>query len=148
MSKKKIYLAGPISGLTFEQSTEWRNEVKKMLAPSIDGFSPMRGKEQLKREAVIVGAYGDDPLTSIDGINVRDHNDVRTSDAILVNFLGAKTVSIGTVMEIAWAQELRKPTVIVMETDNIHRHCILEYGAIVVDNLMDGVQIINEILLP
>ena len=44
---------------------------------------------------------------------------------ILVNFLGATKVSIGSVMEIAWADYGRKPIILVMEEGNIHSHSMV-----------------------
>jgi nucleoside 2-deoxyribosyltransferase len=41
---------------------------------------------------------------------------------VLVNLLGAKTVSVGTVWELGVAYTLRKPVVLVMERDNPHNH--------------------------
>lgn len=68
---------------------------------------------------------------------------------IFVNFLGAKIVSIGTVMEIAWADILRKPTIIVMEEDNIHYHKMIR-GVVgfIVSDIDQAVQIALTTLLP
>ena len=44
-----VYLAGPITGLTFDGCTDWREYAKKSLAEAgIDGLSPMRAKDYLK----------------------------------------------------------------------------------------------------
>ena len=40
--KKYIYLAGPIAGLTEEEATEWRAEVRENLPQGIIGISPLR----------------------------------------------------------------------------------------------------------
>ncbi len=46
--KPKVYLAGPISGFTFEECVAWRDQVKKELAKAgIEGISPLRAKEYL-----------------------------------------------------------------------------------------------------
>ena len=43
-----------------------------------------------------------------------------------MNFLDSGTrVSIGTVMEIAWAYERRIPIIVVMKEDNIHVHAMV-----------------------
>lgn len=88
-------------------------------------------------------------MSSIVGINVRDYNDVKTSDALLVNLLDYNNkVSIGTVMEIAWARVFQIPVVIVMEKENIHNHGMLTYGNIVVNGLSEGIAAIQQLLLP
>ena len=146
----KVYLAGPITGATYDTATEWREEARMMLANSgIDGYSPMRGKAYLSTEDKLKDSYSDHTMSSINGINVRDFNDCKTSDALLVNFLNCGSrVSIGTVMEIAWARAFQIPIVIVMEEDNVHNHGMLVFGNVVVRDLSDGIQAIRQILLP
>ncbi len=144
---KKVYLAGPITGKSYNGCTEWRNEVKDQLYQlGLDGFSPMRHKEFLLNEKEIKDNYNDQYLSTVTAINIRDYNDVKTSGALLVNFLGASKVSIGTVMEIAWARVYNIPVVIVVEKNNIHQHGMLMYHTIVVDSLSDAIHAINTIL--
>jgi len=55
----------------------------------------------------------------------RDFFDCNRADVVVVNLLGATRVSIGTVMEIAWAYQRHTPTVVIMERDstvNVHEH--------------------------
>ena len=149
----KVYLAGPITGQTYGESVKWRYETSdnfdKYTGGKIIGYSPMRGKAYNSPEDKAQPSFDDSTIHSITGINIRDFNDVKTSDAILVNFLECKDViSIGTVMEIAWARAFQIPVVIVMQKDNIHQHGLLTYGVIVVDTLEDGVNAIIQILLP
>jgi len=149
MINRKIYLAGPITGTAYQDTNNWRLEVTKELSSNnLIGYSPMRGKSYLSKENTILDNYQEHIMSSTVGINVRDYNDVITSGAILVNFLNSKRVSIGTVMEIAWARMKQIPIVIIMEKGNIHEHALLTYGCIVVSNIDDGVdciiQLINE----
>lgn len=153
----KVYLAGAISGLNYDQSEDWRIKAKASLKElGIAGYSPLRRKDFLKtREVlgasdVIEGFYDVHPLSTARGIMTRDHFDVKSSDALLVNLLGAERVSIGTVMEIAFAYAYRIPVVVIVEEDNIHwQHpFIQEACGYRVNNLEDGVDIIASILLP
>lgn len=126
--RPKVYLAGPISGCTYAECTDWRDNVREKLAEfGIDGFSPMRNKEFLREVGIIDGnAQFDDIMCTDKGIMGRDTFDVRTSDAILVNLLGTKIVSIGTVMEITLAYDRRIPVVVAMEPEgNLHEHPML-----------------------
>ena len=150
MKKFKVYLAGPITGQSYGGSTGWRESVKSVLAEvGIDGYSPMRGKAYLSKEDKVKDSYADHTMSSINGINVRDYNDCKTADAILVNFLGCGSrVSIGTVMEIAWARAFQIPVVIIMEEENVHDHGMLTFGNIVVNDIAQGVEAIEQILLP
>jgi nucleoside 2-deoxyribosyltransferase len=123
---------------------------KETVAPFISTLSPMRGKQRLREIAagsVILDSYEDNHLTSVKGINTRDYNDVMRCDAVFVNFLGATKVSIGTVMEIAWAKAFLKPVVCVMDKDNIHNHSMLNYSCgYIVDTLDEGVAILQVLL--
>ena len=51
---KKIYLAGPISGLTYEGAQDWRDEFSASISAEIACFSPLRGKEYLKMRGPLV----------------------------------------------------------------------------------------------
>jgi nucleoside 2-deoxyribosyltransferase len=150
MKRNKVYLAGPISGHSYNSVNEWRDMAKlHLLKFDIDGFSPMRNKIYLSEEKTIKDNYSNFTMSSINGINVRDYNDCKTSDAILVNFLDSKEkISIGTVMEIAWARAFQIPVVIVMEETNPHNHGMLTFGNIVVNSLEEGLDAIVQILCP
>ena len=146
----KVYLAGPISGQSYSSSTSWRDSVKEeLLKFGINGYSPMRGKAYLSKEETIQDSYSNFTMSSINGINVRDFNDVKTSDVIFVNFLECNgKVSIGTVMEIAWARAFRIPITIVMEKGNVHDHGMLTFGNIVVSSIEEGIHAVKQLLLP
>lgn len=124
---KTVYAAGPITGLSFGNATDWRQELFDRLSKNnIKVLSPLRAKDYLKDEQVIGDSYEQHVLSSQRGITARDRNDVINCDAILVNLLGATRPSFGTVMEIAWADMLRKPIVLVMEKEgNIHDHAMI-----------------------
>ena len=126
---KKVYLAGPISGLTYgEAALGWREAAKEFLDnkyEDIKSASPMRGKSFLSDRVKITSqAYDDNPISTTQAVLGRDRNDVKTSDVVLMNLLGAKTTSIGTMVELGWADAYRVPVVLVMEKDgtNIHDH--------------------------
>lgn len=126
---KIVYLAGPITGLDYAGATDWREYAKDRLAKyGILGVSPMRAKEFLKNlrsmpsgeEARHIDTHG---LALPHGYVARDRLDVRRSDAILMNLMGAKIVSIGTMVELGWADAFHKPIVLAMENvGNIHEH--------------------------
>lgn len=149
----KVYLAGPISHTTWKGATDWRMAVREELAKyGIEGIDPMRGKADLRE---LLGrkhfdtVYGqaaqayenyDNPMASAKAILNRDRWDVYNADVILVNFLGAKKVSIGTVMEIAWANALGKLVIVAMEDDNVHAHGMLIHCmGIICDTLEEAV---------
>lgn len=145
----KVYLAGPITGLNYEGATDWRDYVTKELANyNIQCFSPMRAKEYLK-EFELITKCDEKPLSSPPGIVSRDRFDVMNCDIMLANFLGAKQVSIGTVVEFGWADAFRKPIISVIEKQNPHSHKMLEHLAnFRVETLEEGILIARAILNP
>ncbi|OGZ29841.1 MAG: hypothetical protein A2931_02330 [Candidatus Niyogibacteria bacterium RIFCSPLOWO2_01_FULL_45_48] len=144
-----LYLAGPITGVSYGESTDWREYVSKKLPPHIKGVSPMRGKKYLSQERKIADSYEKEPLSCQKGITCRDRMDVMRADAIIVNFLGAKKVSIGSIMEIAWADAWRKPIIIVMEMDNVHNHSMVrEVSGFIVATLDEAIEIATAVLSP
>jgi len=149
----KVYLAGTISGISTGSATGWREYAKSKLDDvDIKGYSPMRGTSYGKAPYAMTEdekeMYLGRNMDSLVGINVRDFNDVKTADALLVNLLNAPKVSIGTVMEIAWARAFQIPVVIVMEAGNAHDHGMLTFGNVVVPDLDEGIAAIIQILKP
>jgi len=156
--KPIVYLAGPISGLTWEEATKWRQDVAAQLGDlGITVRDPFRGKDFIKRkikrqggfdtEALAVHKKGEHPLVSGHGIVMRDLWDVASCDMLLVNFLGADRVSIGTVVEIATARAKGKYILVVMEDGNPHQHpFITELASMVLDDWDEALSLVPVIL--
>lgn len=147
-----VYLAGPITGLTYKNCTDWRHYAIEKLRP-ITGLSPMRAKDYLSAVGSISGT-GEEyahmgPLSLPRGVITRDHFDCTRCDVLLVNFLGAERVSIGTVAEMAWAFHKRTPIVCAMEPQgNPHEHMFTaEMIGYRVDSLDQAIHICRAILL-
>ena len=120
-----VYLSGPITGLDYEGCTDWREYATEAFPGHIQGVSPMRAKRYLQSTGPIsahYGAYADLPLTRGRGLNARNRFDIRRADALLVNLLGATRVSIGSVMEVALANELKVPVIAAIEPDDLNLH--------------------------
>jgi nucleoside 2-deoxyribosyltransferase len=125
---KSAYLFGPIAGLDFDEAQDWRAWMRQELASyGIDAFSPMRGKEYLRRAGILSGHGRDYPdtqaMSSAQAILARDKFDVLRADVLVGNFLGAKRVSIGSMFEMAWAHLHHKPVIVAVEDENhVHDH--------------------------
>lgn len=120
--KPLVYLAGAIAGMTFDGATDWRIQAKHMLGErGIETLDPMRAKHALASRGQISMNFHDyadkGAFFTSRGIMTRDFNDVRRSDAGLVNLLGTKKVSAGTVMELGWYFALQKPVVVAIERE-------------------------------
>ena len=146
--KQFIYLAGPITGLTFKGATDWRDHASKLLnSDKIECLSPLRGKDFLKNTGVLHSGTYDGILTTGKGIMRRDYFDCTRSTAVLVNLLGTERVSIGTVMELAWCYHAQIPTVVIMEKNNLHDHVMVnEACTYTVATLEEAVQTMKFLL--
>lgn len=147
----KVYLAGPITGLSYKESTEWRDIAAQELSyAGIEAYSPLRFKSYLAQYKSMPHT-SNYPLSTARGMFTRDYNDCMRADVILVNLKGAKTVSIGTVMEIAWAKAFNKPVVLLTDEDcnNIHEHPLInECVGFRVFKLEDAIEMVKAVLLP
>ena len=144
------YLAGPITGLSFDGAVNWREKLISLLPPEIQGMSPLRGKDYLEGSQEIAACYNDIPLSCSHGIMTRDFNDCKRCDLLIVNLLGANKISIGTVMEIAWAYAFRIPTIVIIEkNENPHDHpMVQEAMGFRVETIDEAAHLAKVILLP
>lgn len=173
---KTVYLAGPITGLTYSDARHgWREHFAEMLPPHILPLSPMRGKDALMDVKEMMGnpdMYPSNALCCPSGIVARDRNDIKNCDVVVACFLGATDhPSIGTAVEFGWADAYRKPLVMVVEDDlnlptvdedgistlvvnhgterNIHLHAFLtEIAGFRMNNLEEAAQIVRCLLTP
>jgi nucleoside 2-deoxyribosyltransferase len=118
-----------------EEAQGWRSQAAAHLeAHGFDAYSPLRGKDYLNGEEEIDKfAQGADPeairgiLSSPAAIIGRDHWDVKRADLLLVNCEDTERVSIGTVMELAFAYIYHIPVVAVLDENHDHpftRQCV------------------------
>ena len=147
-----VYLAGPITGETIAGANDWRQVIAEDLADiGIRALNPLRGKDYLHAligDGIYDRTYPDDhPMSAGHGIYRRDSWDVRRCDMLLVNFVGATQVSIGTVMEIAWAEAAGKYVLVAMEADNVHQYpMIIEAASLIVPTLKEALALVPVML--
>lgn len=150
--EKSVYLCGPITGLSYGDCTNWRQYAAKHLKHNIVPLDPMRCKEYLQHETEIKHSYEDGEfgalLSSERHFFHRDILDVAATDMLLVNFLGATSVSIGSVSEMGMAHAQKKGIVLVMEKEgNLHDHpFIRQMAGWRADTLDKGIEVINAVL--
>lgn len=145
----KVYLAGPMRGLSKEAMCEWRSYVAAKLQPC-ESFSPVRGFEHLLQDdGHMLPEHQHHQLRDGQALTRRDFWDVRRCDLLFCNFLGATEISVGTPMEISVAHELGKYIILVMESDNVYQHpMIRDCASIVVDNLDQAIEFARAALFP
>lgn len=148
----RVYLCGPITGLSYgEARNGWRKVVGEKIAPTIEVLSPMRQEGHLSEiQEIAHKPYEYNPLSSSRGIVSKDYLDVKRSDIVIANFLGAKAISVGSVMEIAWAWAMRKDVILVIEAEgNPHdRFFLTEQCPYRVETVEEAAAMANALLLP
>ncbi len=147
-----VYLAGPITGLTFRGASRWRAEFTEALKRANEShryprtthlhpLSPMRDKDQFICDPrQVLPSTWDEGKAAVH----RDLLDIRRSDAVLVNLLGASRVSLGTMCELGYAYAERKFILVVMEPDNPHDHVfVTELASQIVPTLDDALRVLG-----
>lgn len=151
MTQPQVYLAGPITGLTYDDGNSWREQAAKELEQDgIIAWSPLRAKEYLRNYGVMEAqGYFDKVLSNAKGITTRDRWDCMRADVVLANFEGASHVSIGSVMELGWADAARVPIVAVIEEGNVHNHAMIEQVCgFIVPFLAEAIDVVKALVLP
>lgn len=160
MVNKAIYLAGPISGLTYNEAISWRDKVKSQLELcGIKCLSPLRAEVHLRNDE---GLLNDRQTTEEHlksgcqalamstprGVVERDRFDCVNADVLFLNLLGAKKVSIGSMIEVGWANGKNIPIILIIEdSGNIHDHAFVrESCAFRTHLLTEGIEIAKAIL--
>lgn len=149
-----VYLAGGIAGVSGATAMDWRDDATRDLDNRcVSTLDPMRAKHLLGEQTCISSDFHDYEQNGVffrsRGIMVRDYNDVKRCDALLVNLLGAQHPSLGTIMELAWAYALQKPAVVIIEArGNPHDNhpMIHEAMSFRVETLDEGIDAVAIIL--
>lgn len=97
--KKKVFLSGPMRGISREDALGWRKDAAKLLSSHFEVIHALRGREEKETFA--------DPKSAV----IRDLSDIKNSDILLVND-SIDASMIGTAMEIFYAFQLNKPVIL------------------------------------
>jgi nucleoside 2-deoxyribosyltransferase len=132
-----IYLAHPISGLSYDAVTTYYEATGRQLrGMGYKVLHPMLGKEHLRTEKEFRALDYRHPVSTNHAIIERDAWMVDRADIVLVDLRDTDTVSIGCMMELAWAYRQHKHTIVILPEDNVHRHAfVLEAADIVFGTL-------------
>lgn len=135
---RKVYLAGPITGLEYDEAKDWRDDYARRLARyGFEGLSPMRDKDEFRVKGKL-SAFFDDGYEAVE----RDLCDIEESECVIVNLLGAEEISLGSMAELGYAFASEKPIILVMEGEgNPHHHVFPYYMAnVLVPSLDDALR--------
>lgn len=144
----RIYLAGSIQGKGYDEVMNNIRFVKNpLISYGYEVLHPMLGKSYLRNEVQFKAEGYVYPVSTNHAIFNRDKWMVSYADIILANLLNADRVSIGTMMELAWASLLNKHILVVMEKDNIHRHAfVLEASGTIFEDMQSAIKYLGELI--
>lgn len=125
-----IYLAGPITGFTWEMALAWREKCRERLRRvGFKTISPLDSqKERIPEDKtqLVVAPKREDAALPIEftgsGIVTADEFYIRKADFLLCNFENSTVISPGTIWEMGLAWGLNKMIVSVIPPNNIHNN--------------------------
>lgn len=110
-----VYLAGPITGLTYEQAQDWRLWFRRTCPAPWACLDPLRGFEHLNDGTQLPDTFQGE----FDAV-ARDLTDISSCDVVVVNLAGAERISIGTMCELGYARAKGKFIVTVLDGDSYY----------------------------
>jgi hypothetical protein len=130
----KIYIAHPITGLSYDEVVTYYEEIgEKLSKMGYKVYHPMTGKSYLRTEKELKPSGYVYPVSTDHAIKERDKWMVKQADVVFVDFTGSKSVSIGCICELAWADDTPTVhTVVVLPKNNVHSHAFVKEMADVV----------------
>lgn len=126
---KRVFLSGPIRGISREDSLGWRTKATKLLG-DFNVNHALRNREEKE-------TLPDSRLAII-----RDKRDIDMSDIVLVNDEFVGVTMIGTAMEIIYAHE-RNKVIIVFGVTNEKDYWLNYHCHVRARNLEEACSIIN-----
>jgi len=150
--KPSIYLAGPMTGLTWRQALAWRRIAEAELSNRWRLINPVRAQvpeERMDDEIPRTNRKKRvDLWVTATGVTAQDEFFIDQSDWILANFLGAEIVSIGTVWELGYGWGTGKKILSVLEPGSIHDHGFVRRRShVFTPNLDEAIQFFKAIAL-
>ena len=145
----KIYIVHQISGLPIDTVFNYYKTTQDALtAVGYNVLTAMYGKNMLRCEKEFKASNMDKlPCTTNHAIFQRDRWMVKQADIIYANFLAANQISIGSMMELAWASDNGKHIVVAMQENNVHRHAfVLEAASVVYTTHEDALDYLTALI--
>jgi len=123
----KVYLSGYISGKVLDKCVGWRKQIiehydhwKGGAKYPIEWIDPLNGAEY---EKISSDGLTNESITN-NAIVYRDYYSVKISDLIIANLttFGEQRPLVGTLCELAWGWEQKKPIIIITDDYTFANH--------------------------
>ena len=154
--KKFIYLAGPIAGCDKGEANDWRDVVCERFVDGIVGISPLRCEPLIKERYDDALAFitdlkenqaKDKRFGTAEAIVGKNYLDTQSCDLVLAYLpreLNERRPSYGTVWEIAWETEMKKPVILVTDDPVVANHPLFSQNVRwIFDNFDDALDTIH-----
>jgi len=128
---KIVFLSGPMRGIPREEALAWRKNASKLLSKRFRVLHALRGRES--RET----------FTDSRAAVIRDLNDIKNADILLVNDTFKGCSMIGTSMEVFFAHEEKKP-VILFGNAHAGDYWLDYHSHLRVKNLKEACEVLNK----
>jgi len=137
----KVYLAGPMGGLTYAEVIGWRQRAAEDLnLHSISSISPVRGIRPGTSLDQIMEINGVEEFDGPSKGFMRDFYDVERCDLVLAHY-PRSMISVGTICEMAWAYQLNIPIILSGKIDMIREHMFISSMVLqFADSLSQGIE--------
>lgn len=140
-----VYLSGPVTNRNYKQASTWRKHAATRLRDA--GFrvlDPLRGHSFSSRRKKIRNLAEENPVVSDRALKARDKLDCLASDIVLCNFMEADRVSVGSIFEIAWAEDHNKLVVMAIpKNDRFHDHPFTRESAVIFHDFEEALQYVE-----
>ena len=155
----KVYLSGPITGLTYDGARYgWRGKFARMVNELANNggenfitfLSPMRHEghlAEMRNTPILPNTLPTHLFSHPKMIVTKDFLDIDESTIMVVNLSGAKAVSQGTLIEMGYARHAGKTIVTIRDKDNLHNSPFIEViSNVLVDTLDEAAAIVASLL--
>jgi hypothetical protein len=142
---KTVYLAGAITDCDNGEANDWRRNLTHRLSTlNIAGISPLRCEPLMGERYTLTNQ--DPRFGTARAIASKNFLDVQTCDLTLCympKIINERRLSIGTIIELAWAHSMRKPTILVSDYDFVTSHPVVQANASwILDSMDDAMDVI------
>jgi len=143
---RRVYLAGPINGLTVSQATAWRNHAALLLEyTDFECIDPLRGKISMHADGDRLMDGYDNLFSDDKSVIARDLYDIDRADVLLLNTRWANSASLGSLVELGYAKCRNIPIVTVIDNEGpwAHSAWVRVLSTFIAESLEDATDIIR-----
>jgi len=131
-----FYLAGLITGCSYDAAKKWRQKVSVALYPTHGVLDPLRfNHPNMGHKTAGFGT----PVR-------RNCHDLDRCDGMIMNLDYATRISFGSIAEAAWCYQLRKPSIAIVGEAHDHQYLKERFTYIVndLDEAIEAARVIGE----